>query len=73
MVIDQIIIICSSLIFVSLFTLLIGFPVDILYMAAHNALFSIKRIFIHGIIVWIFIIIFYLINLLLSKILFAQL
>ena len=54
---------CLKLICIILFTLLIGFPVDVLYFHAHKTSFTIKRIFAHGIMVWMFIFIFQLIYL----------
>ena len=57
---------CLKFICVILFTLLIGFPVDILYVHIHKTSFALKRVFIHGMIVWMFILIFQLIYLKIS-------
>lgn len=55
---------CLKIIYIILFTLLIGFPVDILYVHIHNKTsLTLKRVFIHGMMVWIFILIFQLIYL----------
>ena len=54
---------CLKLICIILFTLLIGFPVDILYVHIHKTSFALKRVFVHGMMVWMFIFIFQLIYL----------